>query len=675
MTSRIFFPLAALFAVTAMGQTLKSGIDKSAMNTKVKPGTDFYDYATAGWRSAHPLTAEYSRYGQFNVLQEENQKQLRELIEGLAAEAQPQGSLGQKIGGLYRLAMDSTRRNAEGFAPIRPLLERIAAVKTRPAYQFLVAQLARKGVPSLMFSVYCAADLREAAMNLVQIDQGGLSMGERDYYLGDDESTVRIREAYRQYVYNLFRMVGNDEAAATKKRDYVLAVETQIAEASYTAVKRRDVEANYHKMGYAELLEEYPGIDWGNTLLALGYPSVEAVSVSQPEPIHEVEKILSEASLDALKAYAEFKVIDDAADALDDAFRAESFGFYSRTMRGVEQDKPRWKRAVGSVDDVMGMALGRLYVEKYFPESSKQRMLELVENLRVALGERIQGLTWMGDATKRQAMEKLASFYVKIGYPDTWRDYSGLQIDEQQSYYENLSRANEFLLADQIARRVNKPVDKTEWLMTPQTINAYYNPTTNEICFPAGILQPPFFNPEADDAANYGAIGVVIGHEMTHGFDDQGAQFDKDGNLRNWWTDEDKARFTERTKVMEEFFNGVEVLPDMRANGKLTLGENIADNGGLNVAYQALQNAMRTRPLGMQDGLTPEQRFFVSYGLIWAENIRDEQLRQYNKTDPHSPARWRVNGALPHVDAWYSAFGVGKRDKLFVPKAKRVAVW
>lgn len=675
MITKNIFLVLSFVAMTAAGQTMDTGIDKSNMDLKVKPGKDFYDYAGAGWRKTHPLTAEHSRFGQFNVLQEQNQKQLRELIESLAAEKQPAGSLAEKIGGLYRLAMDSTRRNTEGYAPIQPLLNRIAAVTTRSDYQLLSAQLARFGVPTLMFNIYCGADLRDARYNLVQVSQGGLSMEERDYYLSDDENTVRVRDAFKQYVQNVFRLIGNDDATAARKRDAVLAIETRIANASYSAVQLRDVEANYHKMSYAELLNTYAGIDWSTALLTLGYPSVEAVSVDQPEPIHEVEKILAETSLDDLKAYAEFKVANNASSALDDAFRAEYFDFYSRVLSGAEQDRPRWKRAVSAVENVMGMALGRLYVEKYFPETSKQRMLQLVENLRVALGERIQNLTWMGEDTKRQAMEKLATFYVKIGYPDTWRDYSGLQIDENLSYYENLCRAREFLLGDFIARRANKPVDKDEWLMTPQTINAYYNPTTNEICFPAGILQPPFFNPEADDAANYGAIGVVIGHEMTHGFDDQGAQFDKDGNLRNWWTESDKANFEQRTKVMENFFNQIEVLPGMYANGKLTLGENIADNGGLNVAYQALQNAMRTRPLGVVDGFTPEQRFFISFGFIWAENIREEQLRVYNKTDPHSPARWRVNGALPHIDAWYKAFGIGKKDKLYVPRENRVDVW
>ena len=665
----------SLVAFNAMGQTIGTGIDRANMNTKVKPGNDFYEYADGGWMKAHPLSPEYTRFGQFNVLNENSREQIRELIEELASKPQPVGSLGQKIGGLYRLAMDSVRRNAEGYEPIRPLLDCVRGISSRQEYQLRAAELEVKGISAMMFDVSCDADLRIASQNLLQIGQGGLSMGERSYYLSDEENTVRVREAYKEFVCKLFAMVGNDALTAARKRDAVMEIETRIARASRSATELRDVEANYNKMTYATLLSDYPGIDWSTTLLAQGIPAVKEVSVGQPDALHEVEKVLAEADLEDLKAYLEFKLVNSAANALSDDFRSEIFHFYSHVMSGAEQDRPRWKRAVGDVEDVMGWAVGQLYVEKYFPESSKQRMTELVENLRIALGQRIQGLTWMGAETKAKALEKLDAFYVKIGYPDKWRSYDGLTIDENRSYYDNLSAAHEFLHHDFIRRRVNKPVDRDEWYMTPQTINAYYNPTTNEICFPAGILQPPFFNPEADDAANYGAIGVVIGHEMTHGFDDQGAQFDKDGNLKNWWTDEDKKNFEARTEVMRNFFDGIEVLPGMHANGKLTLGENIADNGGLNVAYQALQNAMKKNPLEKRDGFTPEQRFFLSYAFVWAENIREAQLRLYNKTDPHSPGRWRVNGALPQIDAWYEAFGIKKGSRLFVPKAQRVDVW
>lgn len=672
---KTLLPALALAAMPALAQQeLGSGIDRANMNIKAKPGKDFYEYAVGGWMKAHALTPEYSVYGQFSYLQDENQKQLKDLIEGFAKNPQTQGTLPQKIGSLYNLAMDSVRRNAEGAKPIEADLARIAAVGNKTEYQMLAAELGKRGVQS-MFGIYFAADLKNSKQNLLCVTQSGLSMGERDYYLADDEPTKKVREAYKQYAKKLFTMTGCNEQEAEQKMQAVLAIETRIAQASYSATKQRDVEGNYHKMTYTALLADYPGIDWNALLLFSGVPAVKELSVNQPEPIHEVEKILAETSLDDLKAYMHFKFVEDAANCLDDSFRAVTFDFYNRTMSGAEQDRPRWKRAVGAVEGALGMAVGRMYVEKYFPESSKQRMMQLVRNLQTALGQRIDQQAWMSEATKKQAHEKLDAFYVKIGYPDKWMDYSALDIRDDLSFYENMSRASEFAHNHHIATRAGKPVDRDEWLMTPQTINAYYNPTTNEICFPAGILQPPFFNAEADDACNYGAIGVVIGHEMTHGFDDQGSQFDKDGNLRNWWTEEDGKNFAARTKVMEDFFNKIEVLPGMYANGKLTLGENIADHGGLNVSFLALQNAMKQQPLGKKDGFTPEQRFFLSYGLIWGNNIREEMLRQYNKVDPHSPARWRVNGALPHIDAWYEAFGITKKDPLFVPKKNRVDVW
>ena len=460
-----------------------------------------------------------------------------------------------------------------------------------------------------------------------------------------------------------------------QKVEALMSIETRIAKVSYTPTQLRDVENNYHKMTYAQLLNDYPGIDWGTYFFVLGVPTFNEISIDQPEPIKEVAQILNESKLEDLKAYLEFKVINDAASYMSDDFRALYFDFFNKTMKGAEIDNPRWKRALSAVEGALGMAVGRMYVEKHFPESSKTRMVQLVKNLQEALGQRIDAQVWMSAETKAKAREKLNTFHVKIGYPDTWQDYSALTIDESLSYYENMMVASEFSLQDHFQKRVNKPVDRDEWLMTPHTINAYYNPTTNEICFPAAILQPPFFNPNADDACNYGAIGVVIGHEMTHGFDDKGSLFDKDGNLKNWWTEADKQKFAERTKVMEDFFNKIEVLPGMFANGKLTLGENIADHGGLKISYQAMQNAMKKNPMPVMDGFTAEQRFFLSYGVIWANNIREQMLRQLNKVDPHSAGRWRVNGALPHIEAWYKAFDVKKSDPLYLPKKQRLDIW
>lgn len=665
----------AFAATTAVAQpALTSGIDKANMNLKAKPGTDFFEYAAGGWNAAHPLTPEFSRYSQFEALGETNNRQLRELIEELAVGKFAQGSLEQKIGAYYRLYMDSVRRNREDYEPIRPLLNEIESIRTRQDVQHAQARLHALNIENF-FGIGCDADLKDARWNLMQVNQGGLSMGESDYYLGDDEPTRLIREAYREYVKKLFLMTGKDEATAQQQMEAVLAIETQIAKASYSPTKLRDVEGNYHKMSYRQLLSDFPGIDWSTLFLLNGIPAFDSITVNQPEPIHEVERILAECPIDQLKAYLYFKVVDDAGSSLSDRFRQEVFDFYNHTMGGAETDRPRWKRAISAVESALGMAVGKLYVEKHFPESSKLRMTQLVKNLQTALGERIDQQEWMSEETKKMAHEKLNSFYVKIGYPDEWMDYTGLDIDENLSFYENRTRAMQFLSRKFTDKRVNKRTDRTEWLLTPQTINAYYNPTTNEICFPAGILQPPFFNAEADDACNYGAIGVVIGHEMTHGFDDQGAQFDKDGNLKNWWTEQDAAQFKKRTDVMRNFFDKIEVLPGLHANGQLTLGENIADHGGLNIAYQALKNAMKTQPLTVKEGFTPEQRFFLSYGLIWASNAREQMIRQLVMTDPHSPSRWRVNGALPHIDAWYDAFHITKKDPLFVPKKQRVNIW
>lgn len=664
----------SMIATAACAQNLSSGIDKANMDLNVKPGMDFYEYAAGGWLKTHPLDAEHPTNGAFVDLEEQNQKRIKGLIEEYSSKSQPKGSLGQKIGDLYNLMMDSVRLNREGAAPLKPVLAKVEAIKNKKEYQLVMAQLDYQGVGAMMFGISVGADQRNASQNIVGISQGGIGLGERDYYLNDDEQIVKVRNAYKEYIKTLFQLVGDDEQTAQKKTDVLLAIETRIAKASYDNVKLRDVNANYHKIGYAQLISDYPGIDWGNIFLAQGFPPFAEVDLAQPEPIKEVEKILEETSLDDLKTYAEAKVISSATNSLSDEFRAASFKF-NQTLSGVKQDRPRWKRAVGVVSGVLGEAIGKLYVEKYFPESSKQRMLDLVHNLQTALAERIDEASWMEQATKDQAKDKLSNFIIKIGYPDKWRDYSRLEIDPSLSLYDNLTRVTAFLTKDYIDRKVNKPVDKSEWHMTPQTVNAYYNPTTNEICFPAAILQAPFFDPEADDAVNYGAIGCVIGHEMSHGFDDQGCQFDKNGNQNNWWTAADKANYDKRTKVLEEYFSNYEVQPGKKINGKLTLGENIGDNGGLNIAFRAFSNLMKTKKLPVIDGFTPEQRFFLAWGRVWAANTSDEMTDYLLKVDPHSPNQARVNGALPHIDAWYDAFNVKKSDKMYVPKSKRAHIW
>lgn len=675
MKVKVLFAALLLSSTAAFAQqNLSSGIDKNNMDLSVKPGNDFFRYAAGNWMKTHPLDSEHSENGAFTDLYEESQKRIQDIILEYASKPQTKGSLGQKIGSLYNLMMDSVRLNKEGYEPIKPTLARINAIKTRAEYQLVTSQLDLYGDGTQMFGVGVDADIKDAANNIVSVGQGGLGLGSRDYYLNDDDATKKVREGYKAYIKKLFEMIGYDAATAESKMQAVMAIETRIAKASYSQVELRDIEKNYHKMTYAQLCSEFPGIDWGNTFLQQGFPAFNYVDVGQPEPIHEVEKILAEESLDNLKSYAEIKVISGASSFMSDDFRKEAFKFGSM-LSGAQQDRPRWKRAVSLVSGTLGEAIGKMYVEKYFPESSKKRMLELVHNLQTALSQRIDESTWMSAATKAQAKDKLENFIIKIGYPDKWKDYSGLQVNDSLSLFENLGNITKFMTIDELQRKVNKPVDKTEWGMTPQTINAYYNPTTNEICFPAAILQPPFFDPNADDAMNYGAIGGVIGHEMSHGFDDQGSQFDKYGNQHDWWTPADKKNFEARTKILEQHFSSIDAVPGKKINGKLTLGENIGDNGGINIAYRAMQNVKKQENLGVKDGFTPEQRFFLAWARVWACNARPEYIQYIVNVDPHSPNEARVNGALPMVDEWYKAFGVKKGDKLFVPKNKRAHIW
>lgn len=649
-----------------------SGIDLANLDTTVAAGTDFFRYACGGWNDSHPLTAEYSRYGSFDMLAETNQKQLRELIESFASQTNEPGSQGQKIGDLYTLAMDSVKLNSDGVAPIKAQLDKIAAISDRKQIVPMIAEMAYDGIGTY-FSSYVYADPKNSALNIFQISQGGINLGEKEYYLDTDSVTANIREQYKLYITKLFKLAGFTDAEAGQKMNDVLEIETTIAKASFSAVQRRDPEANYHKMTYADLKKQFSGIDWDAYLKGLGVQGVEELNVEQIEPLQTVDKLISTLPLEKHISYLQYNLIDAAASCLSDDFVAARFDFYGKVLSGRQVNQPRWKRAVNAVNGMLGEVVGQMYVEKYFPAAAKERMVNLVKNLQTALGERIQAQEWMSDSTKAVAAEKLAAFHVKVGYPDKWKDYSSLEI-KKDSYWANVCRASEWAVRDMYSR-VGKPVDKDEWLMTPQTVNAYYNPSTNEICFPAAILQYPFFDMNADDAFNYGAIGVVIGHEMTHGFDDQGRQFDKNGNLCDWWAAGDAERFNERAQVMVDFFNNIEVLPGLKANGQLTLGENLADHGGLNVAYLAYRNATKDAPLGVVDGFTADQRFFLAYAALWAGNIREEAIRQYTKSDPHSLGEWRVNGALPHIQAWYDAFGITDKDPMYIAPEKRVNIW
>ena len=654
-------------------ETMKTKLTEN-LDTTYKAGEDFFQYATGGWQNANPITDEYARYGQFDALREKNREQLKELVLEQAAKESEPGSNAQKVGDLYKLVMDSTRRNSEGIAPVKPYIDAIAAMKEKSEIIPLIAKNYRVGLGNF-FGTGISTNIMDSNSNQLGIYQGGLSLSEKEYYSEESEVAANIRAKFREHVVNMFKLFGNSEQDATAKMEAVMAIETRLAAKHLSRVERRDPMNSYHKMSYDELKKTIPCIDWDTYYSILGIEGIEELNLAHPAAIKEVEAIIKETPLNDIKAYLEWRIIRSTSNELSDAIEEETFAFYGTVLSGKKVQQPRWKRAVSTVDGALGDIIGELYVAKHFPPAAKVRMTELVKNLQIALGERIDAQEWMSAETKKAAHEKLNTFTVKIGYPDKWDDYSALTIDPVLSYAENCRNMSEFDWKKHVDEKWGKPVDREEWHMTPQTVNAYYNPTTNEICFPAGILQYPFFDMEEDDAFNYGAIGVVIGHEMTHGFDDQGRQFDKDGNFANWWTDEDAQKFNERTQVIVDFFDKIEVLPGLNANGKLTLGENIADHGGIMISLQAFRNATKDNPLPVVDGLTAEQRFFISYSGVWAGHVRDEEIRNLTKSDVHSLSRWRVNGTLPHIDTWYEAFGITDKDPMFVPKEERLNIW
>lgn len=649
-----------------------AGIRLENLDTTALPGSDFYQFATGGWQKLNPISGEYSRYGSFDKLAEDNRNQLKGLIEEIASKPAANGSVEQKIADLFNLAMDSAKLNKDGVEPIMADLEKISALKETKELVAYLPVMMQDGY-SPFFHLYVDADPMNSNAYLVQTYQGGMGLGQRDYYLENDPNTKNIRDKYSVFVTKMFEKAGFSAEEATLKRDDVLRIENRLATSAYDNVKLRDPRANYNKMNLEELQKLVPQMDWNSFFDGFKLTNLAELSVSQKENLIEVGKIIATEPLGAQKAYLEWNVLNSSASYLSDEINQLNFDFYGKVLTGKQEEQPRWKRAVSAVDGSLGEAVGQMYVKKYFPVEAKERMVQLVKNLQTALGERIQNLDWMGDSTKVKAMEKLNTFHVKVGYPDKWRDYSSLDI-QRDSYWANIKRANKFQ-SDFMFSKIGKPVDKDEWFMTPQTVNAYYNPSTNEICFPAGILQYPFFDMNADDAFNYGAIGVVIGHEMTHGFDDQGRQFDKDGNLKDWWTAEDAQKFDARTKGLVDYYDNIEVAPGTKANGKFTLGENIADQGGIQVSYKAFQGVLKNKPLEAKDGFTPQQRFFLAYANVWAGNIRPEEILRRTKTDPHSLGKWRVNASLPHIDSWYQAFNVQPTDPMYVAPEKRAVVW
>ena len=658
-------------------QQQTTGIDLANLDTTAVPQNDFYQFACGGWMTNNPLTPEYARFGSFDKLGLTNLEQVNGLIQEIAEsqksknESQKTGSIEQKIGDLYNLAMDTARRDREGIAPVQKTLDEIAAISSREE----LSKILGGAMDYQLWAMYVDADAMNSSMNILNECQAGFALGEKEYYLDTDEQTTAIRNAYVAYVEKMFGLFGFSDGA--DRAQTVLRMETRLAKAAYNNVELRDPIRNYNKMSIAELQELVPQVDWKAYFAALGV-ELDSLSVGQIPHLQEAGKMLADEPLEDLKTLFTWQAIEGAASYLTTEIYMTTFDFYGKVLSGREEPSPLWKRAVGIVNGTLGEAVGQMYVAKYFPEENKERMLALVHNLQKALGIRIQNLAWMSDETKAKALEKLNAITIKIGYPDEWRDYSKLDINPEDTYYANLERAAKFEQEYSLSY-LGKPVDKKKWYMTPQTVNAYYNPSSNEICFPAGILQYPFFDMSADDAFNYGAIGVVIGHEMTHGFDDQGCQFDKDGNMINWWTAEDKAAFDARTKVMEEAFNKIEVAPGVHANGAFTLGENIADHGGLQVSYLAFclneEAKAKGERLETRDGFTPAQRFFLAYANVWAGNIRPEEILNRTKSDPHSLGRWRVNGALPQINAWYDAWNVTPESPMYVAPNERVSIW
>ena len=657
---------------------LTSGIDKSNMDTTANPADNFYQYACGGWMEKNPLTDEYSRYGSFDKLAEDNREQLKSLIEEIAANKHEANSIPDKIATLYNMGMDSTTLNNQGAQPIEGMLKNIAALATTDDLQKEMTNLHINGI-NPFFGLFAEADYNDSKMTIAWLWQTGIAMGDRDYYLKDDDHNKELRAKYTEMIANMFTLSGYDKMAnksAEELAQMVMYVETRLAKASYDKEALRDPYKTFHKMTVEETDALAKDMKFAEYFKAIGLGEMKSLNVGQPEYITEANEILK-GDVEKVKAYFAWNVINTAAGYLSDDFVKESFKFYGTALSGKEEMRPRWKRVTGTVDGALGEAVGQMYVEKYFPKEAKDRMLTLVDNLKTAFGERIQAAVWMNDTTKQKALEKLGTILVKVGYPDKWRDYSGLEI-KNDSYFANILRSNQFDIAYMI-NKIDKPTDKTEWLMTPQTVNAYYNPTTNEICFPAGILQPPFFDMNADDAVNYGAIGVVIGHEMTHGFDDQGRQYDKDGNLKDWWTAGDAENFTNNAQVLVDWFNAIKVSdnPETYANGKFTLGENIADNGGLQISYQAMQNAIAKGQVNGEamDGFSAAQRFFIAYAGVWAGNIREQEILRLTAIDPHSLGRLRVNATLPHIAAFIQAFDVKEGDSMYLAPEKQVVLW
>lgn len=665
--------LAADAQAPAAAQGAVHGVNKADMDMSVRPGDDFYQYAGGGWLKANPMKPEYSSYGVFNDLAETNRKQIRELFENLSKEKHAFGSVGQKVADLYNMAMDSVRLNKEGAAPLQKDLDKVKAFSKKADFTaFIADQHLYKGNP--FFGIGVDTDLKNSDLNVMWLSAGTSGLPDRDYYLNTDADSKKKQEAYRVYLSKIFQLSGYKKKEAEKAAKVIYNIEYQFAEAKMSRAEARDYNKLYNIYTIDMLQKNYPAIQWAKYFKLMGVKDVKQVILTEPKVMAVAQKLMSTLSEQDIKYYVAGLIIKSSTSVLSDDFVNANFDFYGRLLNGQKEQKARWKRALGFPNSLLGEAVGELYVSKYFAGESKAKMLKLIDNLRKALATRIANLTWMNDTTKINALVKLNSFTVKVGYPDKWRDYSKLTIDPAKSLYDNVAAAT-YVETLRNLEKFGKPVDKSEWGMTPQTVNAYYNPTTNEICFPAAILQAPFFDVNADDATNYGAIGVVIGHEMTHGFDDQGRNFNADGNMVDWWTAGDSKRFTAAAEKLAAQFDQITVVGDLKANGHLTLGENIADQGGLRISYDAFKTTQQFQEGKEIDGFTPAQRFYLSYGRIWAEHMTEEAIYQQTKSDPHSIGRNRVNATLRNIDTWYDAFGVKEGDKMWLAPAERAIVW
>ena len=675
---RLTLIIATALMMTACASPVTEGndkevpaINKANFDEAVNLKDNFYQWATGGWQKANPLKPEYSRYGSFDVLRENNEIRINELFEAMTKSTAKAGSIEQKISDLYKMGLDEERLNKEGAEPIREALNEIMAVTEREQVIAMLAKLHTDGI-GVFFASYPAADLADSNMTILYMEQGGLGMGNRDYYI--DEKNADKKAAYRTYLEKVFTLAGV-EGDIKKMVEDVVALEDRIAEKSWSNVECRDIQKGYNPFTYADFKAQFPGVEWDNYFAAFGLKDIKKLVVSQPSSFTNILEVLNTADIAALRAYVAAHYINAASSYLSEEFALASFEFFGKTMSGTQEIRPRWKRAMSVPNSILSEAVGQMYVAKYFPESEKARVETMVANIQKAFSKHIDALDWMSADTKAKAQEKLAAFTVKIGYPNKWKDYSSLTVDPAKTYWANVVEANRWYTADSMSE-VGKPVDREKWLMPPQMVNAYYMPTTNEICFPAAILQPPFYNPNADDAVNYGAIGVVIAHEMTHGFDDQGSQFDKMGNMNDWWTKEDRAAFEKKTQVLVDQFNAIEVLPGLNADGKFSLGENIADQGGLRLAFTGLKDYAwaEGRPEDI-DGFTGEQRFYIGYATLWAQNITDQEKERLTKVDVHSLGINRVNATLRNIQSFYDAFGIVEGDAMFMPEAERIVIW